>query len=73
MCAGVQEDSSSKVLLEIHHMVSSLVKRVENTEKELKELKHIHMSAASSSSSINTKREIPSLVRVSLSNIGSFS
>lgn len=42
-------------------MVSSLVKRVEGTEKELKELKH--MSASSSNSK---KKEIPPIVRVSL-------
>ena len=43
-------------------MLHTLVKRVEGTEKELKEIKR-HISTPSSSDS-NAKKEVPNIVRV---------
>ena len=43
-------------------MLHTLVKRVEGTEKELKEIKR-HMSTPSSSDS-SAKKEVPNIVRV---------
>ena len=45
-------------------MLHTLVKRVEGTEKELKEIKR-HMSTPSSSDSSTKKKEVPNVVRVS--------
>lgn len=44
-------------------MLHTLVKRVEGTEKELKEIKR-HISTPSSSDSNAKKKEVPNIVRV---------
>lgn len=50
------------MLREVHNMVHMLVKRVDGTEKGLKELQ----KQASAKTSSNKKKVIPSIVRVSI-------
>lgn len=59
------DSATAKILSEVHNMLHTLVKRVEGTEKELKEIKR-HISTPSSSDSGAKKKEVPNIVRVNL-------